>query len=812
MSATFSYAQAAKGGAVPPAASKPGAASADPAKDASLAPPHDANASARSWAEDVETDARPNQPEQARETRSQSSDSNLARVARSVDTSSVSSPDLGASSSSTVTKDDDVSSIPNTSSESTWDNKSQASIPADKAAEPTEKTLEKAKRGKNTPAKPLLEAPPPAVNIWKMRADEQKAKIKASPASAINGVHAPATGSTKKSEMAVQDKSGAEAKGKAREELPSSRKDAKGEADARKGVKGRLADKDTRVPTGSLAPLPNRDQESWPTPDTAIDENRKKAQERGEKTEKERKEGASSGKHEWVKVPYTPSVVFNTPLPNAANARRGGRPGGRGGVQNSGRPTGTLANGAVHTEKACPDSGAIPNGEQPRRERSEGAVLQEITPKAKRNGLAASSTLNPEAPVVNGDANNRVSENFPSDAETHARGGVASASVQGHSSSGSRQFANNRTNKGRRGDHSGATERWRDDGGSPTKDHSSDNRRAPAAQPADAAGEGERRAPFHQDGPHGHHSKQGRYNAFSGGRGERGRGGGRGSRSSYSNGHQFANGHQSTQSSFSLPMGPRSPTVFNPENNSFFSQSQGKYSRNTHRSQSVTAADPYRFPPYSNGPAATMPGYPVYDYSMMPPMSPVAYSNYGAEQYSLFAMITTQLEYYFSLDNLLKDMYLRRHMDSQGFVSLEFIAGFNRIKNLSSDLELVKLVCQQSSTIEYRTCEHGQDRLRRRDGWEQWVLSMDERDESARNEGPKELHQPPVPQPTGFEQPAPFHNPYSNGGGFAHTNGFSNMSQEAIAPPTEDSVKGTIEEKTGAVASNDRPMQEPAKA
>lgn len=156
-------------------------------------------------------------------------------------------------------------------------------------------------------------------------------------------------------------------------------------------------------------------------------------------------------------------------------------------------------------------------------------------------------------------------------------------------------------------------------------------------------------------------------------------------------------------------------------------------------------------------------------------------------------------------------MYLRRHMDSQGFVSLEFIAGFNRIKSLSSDLELVKLVCQQSSTIEYRTSEHGQDRLRRREGWEQWVLNMDERDESARNEGPKELHQPPVPQPMGFEPSASFHNPYSSGSGFPQASGFSSMSQDGIVP-SEDSQNVVIEEKNGVAVPDERSAQEPAKA
>jgi hypothetical protein len=48
-----------------------------------------------------------------------------------------------------------------------------------------------------------------------------------------------------------------------------------------------------------------------------------------DKAEKEQEESAPAEvhhKHEWVKVTYTPSVVFNTPLPNVHNSRRGDRP------------------------------------------------------------------------------------------------------------------------------------------------------------------------------------------------------------------------------------------------------------------------------------------------------------------------------------------------------------------------------------------------------------------------------------------------------------------------------------------------------
>jgi la-related protein 1 len=152
-------------------------------------------------------------------------------------------------------------------------------------------------------------------------------------------------------------------------------------------------------------------------------------------------------------------------------------------------------------------------------------------------------------------------------------------------------------------------------------------------------------------------------------------------------------------------------------------------------------------------------------------------------------------------------MYLRRRMDSQGFVSLEFIAGFNRIKHLSTDLELIKLVCQQSNGVQYRTGEDGQDRLRRREGWEQWVLAMADRDSVAQNEGPKELHQPPVPQPTAFDQSALPQWPMSAGeapgpyGSFPQVNGFSHVSAQDEAPVTDSLPNSTApeESKDGAV-------------
>ena len=100
---------------------------------------------------------------------------------------------------------------------------------------------------------------------------------------------------------------------------------------------------------------------------------------------------------------------------------------------------------------------------------------------------------------------------------------------------------------------------------------------------------------------------------------------------------------------------------------------------------------------------------------------------------------------------------MRRHMDSQGFVFLSVVTNFNRIKQLTDDIDLIRYVCIQAPSIDFQTGVDGVDRVRKLDGWQQWVLSMDERDERARNESPIQMQPPPVfdgpPRSSGSRDP-----------------------------------------------------------
>lgn len=778
----FSYAMAAKGlsstGPSTAAQSKAASGSSTPSKDTNSASTVPPVASVTSWADDTEAEHGKNEkPIQMQEDRPNvppPSDPNTDNLPPP--TSAVSSPDLGASSASTAVKEDDASSLQNALSESAWENKSQASTSV-------EKTSESGEKAEKLPVKPLYEAPVPAVNIWTKRLEDQK-KVAPKPSGtklpntvvsngSSQGPSAFATKKTKGSDgVDVKEKAtSVEGKFKSRDQerdsQPRREFGSGGDFDkTRKGSKGRSLEKDVK-PAPAVLPLPpTRDQESWPTPDSAIDEDKKKTQDKVEKLEKERKDGAPSKPHsKWVSVPFTPTVIFNTPLPNAAASRRGGgRVGGRGGGANSGRGNGFGSNSVTSPEKDASTPSTLMNGDQPKRGRSDESTTRDASPGEKRPTSTGSTSLKEAKGLHSGAERSAKTGVAPETDPPSGRGTVladTSSNTTGQNNSFPRQYPSGKPNKGRRGD-------IRKDGEifSPTKENAgSHDRRTSTATQANDLDDHERRAPAFQDGQAAS-SKSGpnerRFSSLSGR--DRGGRGGRGGRAGYQNGHhQFANGHAPPiQSSSTFPLA-RSPTNFQPEQGAYFPapSGHGRNHRNGPRSQSVTNDNIYGRGSYGGHqqvpPIQTYNAPPVYDYGMMPPMnSAMPFSPFPVDQWTLLQLVSTQMEYYFSVENLCKDIFLRKHMDSQGFVFLSVLAGFNRIKQLTTDLDILKQVCHNSRTIEYLIGADGKDRLRKREDWKQWVMAVKERDVSAQNDGPEELHSPPVPHPLTFEQP-PMH-------------------------------------------------------
>jgi len=65
--------------------------------------------------------------------------------------------------------------------------------------------------------------------------------------------------------------------------------------------------------------------------------------------------------------------------------------------------------------------------------------------------------------------------------------------------------------------------------------------------------------------------------------------------------------------------------------------------------------------------------------------------------------VMSQIEFYFSDDNLCKDVYLRSHMDSGGWTSLDLISQFNQVKKYRTTVESIAEALTNSTKLEVDT-------------------------------------------------------------------------------------------------------------
>ncbi|KAK7262989.1 hypothetical protein RJT34_30572 [Clitoria ternatea] len=84
---------------------------------------------------------------------------------------------------------------------------------------------------------------------------------------------------------------------------------------------------------------------------------------------------------------------------------------------------------------------------------------------------------------------------------------------------------------------------------------------------------------------------------------------------------------------------------------------------------------------------------------------------------SLHTKIVNQIDYYFSSENLIKDIYLRKNMDDQGWVPINLIAGFKKVKHLTDNIQIVLHAVRTSSVVEVQG-----DKIRRRTDWRRWIM------------------------------------------------------------------------------------------
>ncbi|KAJ4787294.1 La-related protein [Rhynchospora pubera] len=113
------------------------------------------------------------------------------------------------------------------------------------------------------------------------------------------------------------------------------------------------------------------------------------------------------------------------------------------------------------------------------------------------------------------------------------------------------------------------------------------------------------------------------------------------------------------------------------------------------------------------GPADMMRGGPRPIMHHLPPASNL---NATPEAVDLREKLRMQIEYYFSDTNLPCDVYLRSLMDAEGWVPINKIADFPRVKQMTSDIALIIDALHNSSTVEIEG-----EKIRRHDEWHKWV-------------------------------------------------------------------------------------------
>ncbi|KGQ03038.1 putative HTH La-type RNA-binding protein [Beauveria bassiana D1-5] len=487
---------------------------------------------------------------------------------------------------------------------------------ADKPAEEEEPKVE------------LTEAPVPSVNIWQQRREAAAAAkvVKPDDANSTTALE------DVKPLFKVTDFAGAVNGHKSTRKVDIPRPER-----ASRGV--RVADKEAREGKGELPP-PVEDAMLWPTPETAVQEDRDSKKKNDAKTElKESQEDAGKprSKEKWVTYDYVPTVNFETQLPQMRNTKP------RGGARNinGSRPNAT---GQAGDKTASATSAAKINDR--RQSTANVAPRTGSQPPGKRASVDV-ATLREQRKVSGSAASEKAKDATPASAQEQTQA--------------PRERADGRADRGRGG--------YRGRGGHHTNSHS----------------QHQHVASFNGNGPAG-----------------------------------------------SRPQGPYSPPPRGGHGQMFMPPSQrGRGGRSNAANFHRMSLPNGRLPPVQTQ-------FASYEYSMAP-ISAVPFQPQPYWDNMMVPVLKNQIEYYFSIENLCKDMYLRQRMDSQGFVPLHFIAAFKRVRELSADIGMLRVVCEMSLDVDLVVGEDEIERVRRRDGWESFVLPLKDRDDLARNHGPVKL-------------------------------------------------------------------------
>ncbi|KAK4192654.1 La-related protein 1A [Podospora australis] len=619
------------------------------------------------------------------------------------------------------------------------------------------------------PVKPvvLTEAAPPAVNPWMKRAAEvfqgkEKHSVTGSATSSeTNQRSAPEDGESQPTVNGVNgDKS----------------TQKKSEAPRRSAPRGARANDREEKSAASLPAV--SDSSIWPEPKAAAAQEQlpvRKVQEKSEASDKDAQDEAGpTRKITWERLPITPSVVFTSMPQTRGTKPRGGARGGR--DQGSFRGHSNGSNTAV-----SPTSG----------------------------------TAGEKVPSAVGSTGTRATTSRPREGSVAAR-----STTQSQSSAPAKRAVGDGIQ--RKPSLPANTDQARDEISTSSRRYTKDIRTENGQLSPEGGQAPSRNVPNDRSKDVGHGAVNGHHPHYPvrEGRSERSRGNGyRGRGAHVSSGSFASNGHYNPQAGFPSRHGSSShggPSLSGQHSSSYGHPGRGRAGKwpasngqSTRNSASLSGSF-HPKAPQANEFAVN--AYAPAQYAYQQPY-------YQTDQ---MLLLIRQIEYYFSVENLCKDIYFRQHLDGSGFTRLDFIASFARVKLLTDDLGMVRAACLSTPKVFLVWDEHGVERLRPTfPGFEHFILPEAQRNEEYRNDGPLQLtpalqtHFPetdpqagvpqayfgyPTQQYPAYAQDQMLQHQYANGGHFDHSvnggqmNGYPQGHETLLSPgvpefqPPEEAV------------------------
>ena len=89
-----------------------------------------------------------------------------------------------------------------------------------------------------------------------------------------------------------------------------------------------------------------------------------------------------------------------------------------------------------------------------------------------------------------------------------------------------------------------------------------------------------------------------------------------------------------------------------------------------------------------------------------------------ADPATLAPMLCSQIEHYFSTENLVRDIYLRQRMDVEGYVPCAMLFDFPRVQAMCYSIDYLMAACANSKLIQV---DSQNEKVRLRNGWDKWL-------------------------------------------------------------------------------------------